>query len=69
MPTLFSVVNFECPALHGIVAEQYVCSSMRNGSSKLPDTVKCGLNKELLLNFFVAEKESVTSVLNRLNNA
>jgi len=51
MPSLFPVVNFECPALHGIAAEQYVCSSMSNGSSKFPDIVKCVLNKGLLLNF------------------
>jgi predicted nucleotidyltransferase len=66
MSTIFSVVDFEWPALYGSAVErllehaQWIVKIVKYG--------KVRFKQNDITEFFVAVKESVTNILRRLNN-
>jgi hypothetical protein len=62
---IFSVVNFEYLSCYCSTEEQYFFSRMRRESSKWRGMLMHVLNKRLI-EFLVAEKESLTNIRNRL---
>jgi hypothetical protein len=63
----FSVVNSDCSACYCRAAEQYVFLYMCKGSSKWCGMVTC-FKQQALIEFFLEEKASVTSIHIQLKN-
>jgi len=66
MSEIFSVVNFERPACYWRAAEQYFSRACAEGRQKKAWQVDLHFKQRVVIEFLVAEKESVTYIHKRL---